>query len=97
MVIQVQEQTVEKEIINSLRFPKNEVLSDSVEINERFQRLQKALHIGNTNKHKVRIYFSDITGIKVTHTTIWAVTENYVVLKAGTRIPINRINRIAFV
>ena len=97
MQIQVQEQLVEKETIHSLHFPKNEVLNDPIQIKRRSERLLRALHIGNTEKHKVRIYFTDANGPKVTHTTIWAVTEKYVVLKAGTTIPIRRVNRIAFV
>lgn len=43
------------------------------------------------------IQFVDNQGSKAAYTTIWAVTEAKVLLKAGMSIPIERIEQIKFV
>jgi hypothetical protein len=86
-------ETIEKEKINSLRFPKAEVLKDNDAIGQRVSDLNRALALGNLEHSKTKIFFEDSHSKKVVETTVWAVTDNMVVLKKGSSIPINRIYR----
>lgn len=88
---------IEKEMIESISFPTGEVLLNEQARTERESLLKKATLLGNLNKFKVKIYFVDSSGEKMVNTTVWAITEKYIVLKAGRLIPRERINRISFV
>jgi len=85
---------VEKETIDSLIFPKQEVLVNRETIQERIFALHRATSLGNLDKHKVVITFEDSEGIKKVNTTIWAITDRKILLKAGRAIPINRIHSV---
>ncbi|MGB0430115.1 MAG: hypothetical protein ACPGLV_06540 [Bacteroidia bacterium] len=87
---------VEKEIIETLKFPSGEVLVDDNKIETRKKELKKALSLGNLNKVKVKITFEDDECLKQVDTTIWAITEKNIVLKAGRIIPIHRIHQLSF-
>ena len=84
-------ETIEKENIHSLRFPTNEVLQDKDAIFQRNSDLNRAQSLGNLEHSKIKIFFEDNQSKKVVETTVWAVTDNQVVLKQGIGIPINRI------
>ena len=83
--------TIEKEDIQTLKFPNADVLQDEEAISERINDLNRALTLGNLEHSKIKIYFEDDSSKKVVETTVWAVTDNSVVLKKGVGIPINRI------
>ncbi|HLV52236.1 MAG TPA: hypothetical protein VKY44_09825 [Flavobacterium sp.] len=85
---------IEKEDIEGLIFPTNDVLTDVQEIANRKRELEKAMAIGNTDHTKIAIFFEDDKDLWVTNTTVWAVTPEHIVLKKGVTIPINRIYRI---
>lgn len=85
---------VEKETIKDLIFPNSEVLDSDDAIKERKGELQRALSLGNLEHLKTKIYFEDISSRKVVETTIWAITEDKIILKQGTTIPTNRIIKI---
>ncbi len=82
---------IEKEAIRNLVFPGQEVLETPDAINSRNNQLNRALLLGNLEHLKTKIYFEDSVSRKVVETTIWGVTENQVILKQGTVIPIHRI------
>ncbi|HEU0136689.1 MAG TPA: hypothetical protein VFQ50_05315 [Flavobacterium sp.] len=82
---------IEKERITALNFPPYEVLEDYADIMQRQSDLQRALTLGNLEHSKIRIYFEDSESKKMVETTVWAVTDNRVILKKGVNIPINRI------
>jgi hypothetical protein len=84
-------ETIEKENIHSLRFPNNDVLQDKDAIFQRNSDLNRAQSLGNLEHSKIKIFFEDNQSKKVVETTVWAVTDNQVVLKQGIGIPINRI------
>ena len=84
-------ETIEKENIHSLRFPNNDVLQDKDAIFQRNSDLNRAQSLGNLEHAKIKIFFEDNQSKKVVETTVWAVTDNQVVLKQGIVIPINRI------
>jgi hypothetical protein len=82
---------IEKEAIENLHFPENDVLDDKDEIRQRNSELDRALTLGNLEHAKIKIYFEDDHSKKVVETTIWGVTDKRVILKQGVVIPINRI------
>lgn len=85
---------IEKELIENLKFPQDEVLSDKDLIKEREHELNRALALGNLEHTKMKIYFEDDTSKKMTETTVWGVTDKRIILKQGVVIPINRIHKI---
>lgn len=85
---------IDKELISSLNFPKEEVLENKEEIAKRKSDLDRALSLGNLEHVKIKIYFQDDISKKMVETTIWGVTEERVILKQGTVIPIKRIYKI---
>tara|TARA_R110000868_G_scaffold193786_2_gene438991 strand:- start:2862 stop:3143 length:282 start_codon:yes stop_codon:yes gene_type:complete len=87
-------ETIEKENIHSLKFPHIEVLEDHSAIKQRKNDLERALSLGNLEHSKIQIYFEDSISKKMVETTVWALTDESVVLKQGVEIPINRIFRI---
>lgn len=82
---------IEKENIQSLKFPNQDVLQDRDAIYQRQNDLNRAQALGNLEHSKIKIFFEDNQSKKVVETTVWAVTDNSVVLKQGVGIPINRI------
>jgi uncharacterized protein (UPF0248 family) len=85
---------VEKELIDSLHFPKGDVLFSKEEQLIRAASLDRAMRLGNVSHSKLNIYFEDVEGAKVVCTTIWGVTERYIILKKNITIPIHRILKI---
>ncbi len=82
---------VEKEVIRSLHFPKDDVLFSKEDRLIRDNDLKHAISLGNLEHQKVKILFQDIEGIKQVETTIWGVTDREIILKQGAIIPIARI------
>ena len=88
---------VEKEQISQFSFTKDEVLSDQELLTKRKVNLEKAVTLGNGQKRKVKIVFETESGQRnMVDTTIWAVGQDFVTLKAGTLIPIHAIHEIEF-
>ncbi|MEC4050958.1 hypothetical protein OX284_016090 [Flavobacterium sp. SUN046] len=88
-------ETIEKEIIIDLFFPKEDVLDDETLIEQRFIDLNRALSLGNLEHSKIKIYFEDSSSKKMVETTVWGLTDQRVILKKGYVIPINRIYKSA--
>lgn len=88
-------EVIEKEIIGTLKFPHDEVLSDADLITERNLELKRALSLGNLEHTKIKIYFEDDKSRKLVETTVWGVTDKRVILKQGVVIPINRVHKIS--
>jgi len=85
---------IEKEDVSHLIFPEDEVLPKPKMIAERNLELNRAIALGNLEHQKVKIYFLDSKGKKYVNTTIWAVTEESVVLKQNAVVPIHRIVKL---
>jgi hypothetical protein len=83
---------IEKENIEGLKFPNQEVLNSDVEIQKRQSDLERALSLGNMEQIKIKIFFEDTQSQKYVETTVWGVTDKRVILKQGVVIPINRIH-----
>lgn len=88
-------ENIDKEKIESLKFPNNEVLSDQNAIKERETELNRALTLGNLEHTKIKIYFEDDMSKKIVETTVWGVTDKRVILKQGVVIPIHRVHKIS--
>ncbi len=86
-----EKRVVEKETIATLNFPQHDVLTNVQDQEARISALHKATSLGNLSKHKVHITFEDAEGLKEVNTTIWAITDKKIILKAGSHIPVNRI------
>lgn len=91
-----QPQLIEKEIISNLMFPKNEVLNDEHQKKQRIATLEDAMKLGNNHRHKATITFEDSENIKKVETTVWGVTEKWIILKRGMVIPICRVHDVRF-
>lgn len=87
---------IAKEELNLLEFPGDDILEERGELDRRRTILHRATSLGNLQKHKVLIRFEDREGPKEVYTTIWAVTDNKVLLKAGQLIPVHRIHSVEF-
>lgn len=85
---------IEKEDVAALNFPKEEILESKDAISIRRADVHRANKLGNLEHHKVKIYFVDETGNKMVHTTIWAATDEVIVLKQHVTIPTNRIVKL---
>ncbi len=85
---------IEKEIVSHLRFPSHEVL-DTIEAKKsRNKILNRASVLGNIDRTKMHIVFKDSEGLKRVHTTVWGVTDKYVILKGANLIPLHRIVKV---
>ncbi len=82
---------IEKESVAGMRFVGHEVLQDQQDILRRRHKLQRAVSLGNLYKGKSRITFATHEGIKTVEATVWAATDNYILLKGGVQIPIRSI------
>jgi len=86
---------IEKELIDIISFPKDEVLKSPEEIKDRKAKADKAMMLGNSlSNNKVQIVFEDIAGKKLVETTVWGVTDRYILLKRGMTLPLHRIHEI---
>lgn len=85
---------VQKEDINQLHFPNEEVLVNTEAAGERRLALERAVVLGNTYKGKTKIVFEDSEGVKQIETHLWGLTDKRVILKQGIVIPINRIHEV---
>jgi hypothetical protein len=83
---------IEKENIEGLKFPNQDVLNSPDEIKKRQSDLERALSLGNIEQIKIKIFFEDTQSPKYVETTVWGVTDKRVILKQGLVIPINRIH-----
>lgn len=87
---------IQKEEIPNYHFVSYDVLDNNEDRANRLNSLQQAMVLGNSEHHKLRIYFTTTDGVRGVETTVWATTEDTVTLKGGVSIPINCINKISF-
>ena len=85
---------VEKEEVASFHFPEEEVLVNESDRKFRKSELERAISFGNIEHLKVKIYFADDQSEKLVNTTIWAITDNAILLKKNVVIPIRRIIKL---
>jgi len=88
---------VDKEALRTLNFPREEVLKTTDSAKERRSLLERATILSNLYHNKVKITFEDSDGSKMVDTTIWATTDNAIMLKGGIVLPIHRILSIELI
>ena len=88
---------INKEDVPSYHFVSFDVLDKEDERNARAADLQRAMLLGNTDHVKIKIFFLTIEGLKEVETTVWASTDESVVLKGGVSVPIHAISKLEFV
>lgn len=85
---------IKKEIVPQLIFPHDEVLINKEDLVNRNLLLKRASVLGNIDHTKMKIVFKDNEGIKKVHTTVWGVTDKYVILKGASLLPLHRIIKV---
>lgn len=88
----MQNTLIEKEVLGDISFYPGEVLQSEEEQKNRMKQLNKAMILGNGEHGKVKITFKTRNEeILTVHTTVWAVADKYVNVKANRTIPVNSI------
>lgn len=85
-------ETIEKELIPTLHFAAEDVLTDPIAIKRRRFDAERASTLGNAYHGKLDIYFQTADGhTKRVYTTIWAAHEEYLTLKSGIALPLRAV------
>lgn len=87
-------ESIEKEKLEHLKFPKRDVLKNAHEIEERQSELRLALVEAQQKNSRMKIYFEDKKSRKVIETSIWGLTNKRVILDQNIGIPISRIHSV---
>lgn len=76
----------------------NKAIGHSTPVPSTIARLRqiadRAMLLGNIAKSKVKIIFQTKEGVRQVHTTVWATTQDDIVLKGGRSIPMAAIINI---
>lgn len=82
---------IEKEQLRDCAFRKPVYHFTDYELRERNRRLYLAMLMGNNFQSKVKIVFNTLEGYREVFSTVWATTEQFILLKGGTHIPLEAI------
>jgi len=63
---------------------------------QRKKDIDRAMLLGNNEHQKVKIIFETTEGPMMVETTVWEVTQNYLILKSNVAIPIRCVRKIEF-
>ena len=88
---------VAKEDIPNYQFVSYDVLETKEQRAQRKLDLEKAMVLGNGEQVKISIHFHTTDGLKKVETTVWAATDESIVLKGGVSIPMHCVQEIRFV
>ncbi|PRY13254.1 hypothetical protein CLV24_106169 [Pontibacter ummariensis] len=88
---------IAKEQLHSFRFAQEDVLTDLAARQKRQWDINRATSLGNAYRGKVEITFQTAEGEKKrVDTTVWAVDDLFMILKAGRYIPIISVLGVEF-
>jgi hypothetical protein len=83
---------VEKEVIDTLHFAPEDVLTDEAARQRRRADADRAVTLGNAYHGKLDIYFQTADGeTKRVATTIWAADADHLTLKSGASLPLRAV------
>lgn len=83
---------IQKEALAGVSFQKTEVIDSHALRQNRTFNLNKALVLGNLYHYKVSIIFKTEEGLtQMVVTTIWAVSDDFILLKGGIFVPVKAI------
>ncbi|GEM_PF-854851 len=86
-------ETVEKEMLPTLKFPSSDVLANSSTEQERRRAdADRACRLGNAYQGKLDIFFQTADGqTKRVQTAVWGAHPEYLTLKAGIMLPLRAV------
>ena len=87
---------ISKEDIPSYEIIRGDALTNPVDIARRREDVERAMKLGNIDHQKVKIIFETTEGTMAVETTVWEVTQNYLILKSNMALPIRCVHRIDF-
>ncbi|MFN5919718.1 MAG: hypothetical protein ACK45I_00285 [Bacteroidota bacterium] len=87
---------INKEKIPAYEFVSFDALEDGGSRNQRRVDLEKAMLLGNSAQAKIDIVFLTTEGLLCVQTTVWAATDDAIMLKGGISIPVHCIKEIRF-
>ena len=87
---------ISKEDLPSYEIAKGDAIINPVERIARRSDLERAMKLGNIEHQKVKIVFESTEGTMAVETTVWEVTQNYVILKSNMALPIRCVHRVDF-
>lgn len=90
----VKSQPIDKSKIQDLYFSESDVLDNMDEIAMRNTLLITAMKLGNTYKHKAKIFFKDKFTNKHIETTVWHADSKHITLKGGITLPVKSVYKI---
>jgi len=85
---------IEKENIEHLDFPQEDVLTNREQKKIRELELKKSMSLGNQYKQKVKIFFKDKNRNLYTETTVWQADQKYISLKGGVSLPVRSVYQV---
>ncbi len=88
---------INKEDVPKYHFVSYEVLDHTADRQHRKAELEKAMILGNADHVKIKLFFMTDDGLKEVETTVWAATDETVMLKGGIAVPVHAITKIEFV
>lgn len=83
----MEEYLIEKENINNYQI----ISAEEDKSKQWKEKFEYAVRLGNEFKSKTTITFNTTEGPRTVSTTVWSLTDNYIILKAGTLIPLTSI------
>jgi hypothetical protein len=84
--------TVEKDVLPTLTFSNEDVLSSAEQRRIRQHDAERATMLGNNYQGKLDIYFKTTDGLAHrVYTTVWASTAEHLTLKSGTNLPLRAV------
>jgi hypothetical protein len=87
---------ISKEELPDYEMSKGDALSNASDISRRRADVERAMKLGNNEHQKVKIIFESTEGTMAVETTVWEVTQNYLILKSNMAVPIRCVHRIDF-
>jgi hypothetical protein len=88
-------ESINKEQIPELECSPTEVLTCHEEIEVRKASIDRAAYLSKSFYLKARIIFDTSKGTKEVLTTIWAATDNFIVMKGGVTLPVHCVRGIS--
>lgn len=81
--------------VHVLQFPKENILDEPIEQVNRSLEVKREFFLCNLEREKVKIYFTDHTGLKQVEASYWTITKNAVIITKTMVIPLARIVAVA--
>ncbi|WP_299109390.1 hypothetical protein [uncultured Tenacibaculum sp.] len=78
-----------------LRFPKIDVLEHRIDQVNDALNLKRAFFKENLNRTKLKIFFTDHSGLQKVETSVWTISEKAIILKNNTVVPLSDIVAVA--